>query len=121
VASDKRVLAALPAFFRAVRGSELEGDKLKEFIGDIWLATQASIPAGGDTFHASRFTPPFLLSAFRVSAFAPSPLRFQHFSFCQSVALGGFAASAAEVQGSGVDVGCWMFHSRFQLFSMSLL
>lgn len=35
VASDERVLAALPAFFRAVRGSELEGDKLKEFIEDI--------------------------------------------------------------------------------------
>ena len=35
MASDKRVLAALPAFFRAVRGSELEGDKLKEFIEDI--------------------------------------------------------------------------------------
>ncbi|MCX6915451.1 MAG: helix-turn-helix transcriptional regulator [Verrucomicrobia bacterium] len=35
VASDDRVLAALPAFFRAVRGSELDGDKLKEFIEDI--------------------------------------------------------------------------------------
>ena len=35
VASDQRVLAALPAFFRAVRGSELEGDRLKEFIEDI--------------------------------------------------------------------------------------
>ena len=35
VASDERVLAALPAFFRAVRGSELEGEKLKEFIEDI--------------------------------------------------------------------------------------
>ena len=37
VASDERVLAALPAFFRAVRGSELEGDKLKEFIEDVRL------------------------------------------------------------------------------------
>ena len=35
VASDQRVLTALPAFFRAVRGSRLEGDKLKEFIEDI--------------------------------------------------------------------------------------
>jgi hypothetical protein len=35
VASDERVLAALPAFFRAVRRSELEGGKLKEFIQDI--------------------------------------------------------------------------------------
>jgi len=35
MASDERALAALPAFFRAVRGSELEGDKLKEFINDI--------------------------------------------------------------------------------------
>ena len=37
MASDERVLAALPAFFCAVRGSELEGDKLKEFIEDNWL------------------------------------------------------------------------------------
>jgi transcriptional regulator with XRE-family HTH domain len=35
VASDERMLAALPAFFRAVRGPGLEGDKLKEFINDI--------------------------------------------------------------------------------------
>ena len=34
VASDEWVLAALPAFFRAVRDSELDGDKLKEFIED---------------------------------------------------------------------------------------
>ncbi len=35
MASDARVLAALPAFFRAVRGAELEGDKLKEFVEEI--------------------------------------------------------------------------------------
>ncbi len=35
VASDERVLAALPAFFRALRGRELEGDKLKQFIEDV--------------------------------------------------------------------------------------
>ena len=35
IADDARVMRALPAFFRAVRGKELEGDKLKEFIEDI--------------------------------------------------------------------------------------
>lgn len=35
VASDETVIAALPAFFRAVRGQELEGDRLKEFIEDL--------------------------------------------------------------------------------------
>ncbi len=35
VASDKTVIAALPAFFRAVRGQELEGDRLKQFIEDL--------------------------------------------------------------------------------------
>jgi transcriptional regulator with XRE-family HTH domain len=35
LASDERVLAALPAFFRAVRGSELNEAMLREFIEDI--------------------------------------------------------------------------------------
>ena len=35
VASDERVIAALPAFFRAVRGHELQGDRLNEFIEDL--------------------------------------------------------------------------------------
>lgn len=35
IASDARVMQALPAFFRAVRDKELEGDKLKEFIEDL--------------------------------------------------------------------------------------
>ena len=35
IANDARVIAALPAFFRAVRGRELEGDLLKEFIDDL--------------------------------------------------------------------------------------
>jgi transcriptional regulator with XRE-family HTH domain len=35
VASDERVLAALPAFFRALRGRDLEGDKLAQFIKDV--------------------------------------------------------------------------------------
>jgi transcriptional regulator with XRE-family HTH domain len=35
VASDERVLAALPAFFRAARGNDLDGEKLKAFIEDI--------------------------------------------------------------------------------------
>jgi transcriptional regulator with XRE-family HTH domain len=35
IASDARVMQALPAFFRAVRGKELEGDKLNEFIEDL--------------------------------------------------------------------------------------
>lgn len=35
IASDARVLQALPVFFRAVRGEELEGEKLKQFIEDI--------------------------------------------------------------------------------------
>ncbi|MGA2747316.1 MAG: helix-turn-helix transcriptional regulator [Verrucomicrobiota bacterium] len=35
LASDEVVIAALPAFFRAVRGHDLEGDRLKEFIEDL--------------------------------------------------------------------------------------
>jgi transcriptional regulator with XRE-family HTH domain len=35
MASDEKVIAALPAFFRAVRGQELEGDRLKQFIEDL--------------------------------------------------------------------------------------
>jgi transcriptional regulator with XRE-family HTH domain len=35
MASDEKVIAALPAFFRAVRGQELEGDRLKRFIEDL--------------------------------------------------------------------------------------
>ena len=35
IADDARVMQALPAFFRAVRGKELEGEKLKEFIEDL--------------------------------------------------------------------------------------
>lgn len=35
MASDATVIAALPVFFRAVRGQELEGDKLKQFIEDL--------------------------------------------------------------------------------------
>jgi len=35
IAGDERLMAKLPAFFRVVRGKELEGDKLKEFIHDL--------------------------------------------------------------------------------------
>lgn len=35
IADDARVMQALPAFFRAVRGKELEGDKLDQFIEDL--------------------------------------------------------------------------------------
>lgn len=35
MASDEKVIAVLPAFFRAVRGQELEGDRLKQFIEDL--------------------------------------------------------------------------------------
>jgi len=35
LADDARVMQALPAFFRAVRGKELEGEKLNQFIEDI--------------------------------------------------------------------------------------
>ncbi len=35
IASDERVLAALPAFFRAARGSELDDDALKQFVEDV--------------------------------------------------------------------------------------
>jgi len=35
IASDETVIAALPAFFRAVRGHELEGERLKQFIEDL--------------------------------------------------------------------------------------
>lgn len=35
VASDERVIAALPVFFRAIRGQELEGERLKSFMEDL--------------------------------------------------------------------------------------
>lgn len=35
IADDARVMQALPAFFRAVRGEELQGEKLKQFIEDL--------------------------------------------------------------------------------------
>lgn len=35
IASDEKVIAALPVFFRAVRGQELEGERLKQFIEDL--------------------------------------------------------------------------------------
>ena len=35
LASDERVLAALPAFFRAARGSELDEASLKQFVADV--------------------------------------------------------------------------------------
>ena len=35
LASDERVLAALPAFFRAARGSELDETSLKQFVADV--------------------------------------------------------------------------------------
>ena len=35
LASDERVLAAMPAFFRAARGGELDEAKLKQFIEDV--------------------------------------------------------------------------------------
>jgi transcriptional regulator with XRE-family HTH domain len=35
VASDERVLSVLPAFFRAVRGKGLEGEKLTQFIETV--------------------------------------------------------------------------------------
>jgi len=35
MASDETVIAALPAFFRAVRGHELEGERLLQFIEEL--------------------------------------------------------------------------------------
>lgn len=35
IASDEKVLAALPAFFRAVRGAELGDAQLKQFVEDV--------------------------------------------------------------------------------------
>ena len=35
IASDEKVLAALPAFFRAVRGAELDETQLRQFVEDI--------------------------------------------------------------------------------------
>jgi transcriptional regulator with XRE-family HTH domain len=35
LASDEKVLAALPAFFRAARGAELDDAQLKQFIEDV--------------------------------------------------------------------------------------
>jgi len=35
IASDEKVMAALPAFFRAARGSELDDAALKQFVEDV--------------------------------------------------------------------------------------
>ena len=35
IASDERVMAALPAFFRAARGAELDDDTLRQFVEDV--------------------------------------------------------------------------------------
>lgn len=35
LASDEAMLAKLPAFFRAVRGTELEGEKLERFVEEV--------------------------------------------------------------------------------------
>lgn len=35
IASDEKVMAALPAFFRAARGSELDDNALKQFVEDV--------------------------------------------------------------------------------------
>jgi hypothetical protein len=35
IASDEAVVGALPVFFRAVRGQELSGARLKEFLEDL--------------------------------------------------------------------------------------
>jgi transcriptional regulator with XRE-family HTH domain len=45
IADDARVMQALPAFFRAVRGKELEGDKLNQFIEDIRKLHSPDTPA----------------------------------------------------------------------------
>lgn len=35
LASDEKVLAALPAFFRAARGAELSDEQLRQFVEDV--------------------------------------------------------------------------------------
>jgi transcriptional regulator with XRE-family HTH domain len=35
LASDERVMAALPAFFRAARGAELDETQLRQFVEDV--------------------------------------------------------------------------------------
>jgi transcriptional regulator with XRE-family HTH domain len=35
VASDERAIAALPVFFRAIRGQELTGKRMNEFLKDL--------------------------------------------------------------------------------------
>jgi transcriptional regulator with XRE-family HTH domain len=35
IASDEKVMAALPAFFRAARGAELDDAALKQFVEDV--------------------------------------------------------------------------------------
>lgn len=35
LATDERVIAALPVFFRAIRGEELKGERMTQFIEDL--------------------------------------------------------------------------------------
>lgn len=42
IASDEKVMAALPAFFRAARGSELDDAALKQFVEDVRALHSAS-------------------------------------------------------------------------------
>ncbi|MDD2764506.1 MAG: helix-turn-helix transcriptional regulator [Opitutaceae bacterium] len=45
IASDERVLAALPTFFRSVRGAELDEAKLREFVADIRALHSSDVKA----------------------------------------------------------------------------
>jgi transcriptional regulator with XRE-family HTH domain len=47
IASDNRVLAALPAFFRAARGSELNDAALKQFVEDVRALQSAGPKTNG--------------------------------------------------------------------------
>lgn len=42
IAADEKVLAVLPAFFRAARGSELDDAALKQFVEDVRALHSAS-------------------------------------------------------------------------------
>lgn len=47
IASDEKVMAALPAFFRAARGSELDDAALKQFVEDV-RALHSTKPKPGE-------------------------------------------------------------------------
>jgi len=54
IASDEKVIAALPVFFRAVRGQELKGEVLNQFIEDLREVYSSNSSMNRNTIYVSK-------------------------------------------------------------------